>query len=103
MAKRQPHTSDDSCCDGGGDKVYVRAPLSTWQIVVEVATLKDCRNVLLNYKKHPYETTDPKVEEALKLRFPKASASEQRFSIGRVTIRVGLAPGPVQGRRRWIR
>jgi hypothetical protein len=55
----------------GGDKVYVRAPLSTWQIVVEAATLKDCRNILLNYKKHPYETTDPKVQEALKLRISK--------------------------------
>ena len=45
----------------GNGKVYVTAPLSMWQIVVSVATLKDCKNVLLNYEKHPTQINDPKV------------------------------------------
>ena len=52
----------------GNGKVYVTAPLTMWQIVVSVATLKECKNVLLNYEKHPIQISDPKVREAMKLR-----------------------------------
>ncbi|MGA8689773.1 MAG: hypothetical protein WB662_07665 [Methyloceanibacter sp.] len=52
----------------GNGKVYVTAPLIMWQIVVSVSTLKDCKNVLLNYEKHPTQISDSKVREAMKLR-----------------------------------
>lgn len=52
----------------GNGKVYLTAPLNMWQIVVSAATLKDCKNVLLNYEKHPSQIDDPTTREAIKLR-----------------------------------
>jgi hypothetical protein len=44
----------------GNGKVYLTAPITMWQIVVSVAT---CKNVLLNYEKHPTEISDRKFEK----------------------------------------
>jgi hypothetical protein len=52
----------------GNGKIYLNAPLNMWQIVVSVATLKDCKNVLASYGKHPTQIDDPSVREAIKLR-----------------------------------
>ena len=52
----------------GNGKVYVNAPLSTWQIVVSLETLEDCKSVIRNYKKHPAEMSDPQVRELIERR-----------------------------------
>jgi len=48
----------------GNNKIYETAPLSMCQIIGSFDTPKDCKNLLLNYKKHPTQVSDRKLQEA---------------------------------------